>query len=85
MSKLGMGVTSASGLTLYTVDMRDEIITNIDQLLIAIDQFRKDHVQQIGLILLSPTQEYCLRAQYRPEEGGTLKRCMGFAIYVSTE
>lgn len=95
MSRIETGIGAAGGTAIYTVDMRDEIITNATQLTDAIYRFKIDHLEEIGWIRLSLTQEYCVRADCAkysfdpkddrprtPEELGQLEQFMGYSVIV---
>lgn len=98
MSKLGIGVGIPPAPFVYTLDMRDEIITTSEQLREAMYRFREKHLERISTIFISPTQEYCVRAdivpslynvkenrEYRVEEIGQLQEFMGYRVIVKSE
>ena len=93
MRVLEAGVTSY-GVTPFIVDMRGETITCMDHLVGSIYRFRGIN-KDIGLILLSPAQDHCLRVEhlrtiynvkegrpYRLDEVGPLEQVMGYQVCV---
>lgn len=94
MSKREKYLSTMTG-EVVVLDMRDEVITNDAQFLDALDRFRRNHTQRVGVIRLCPTQAHCLKFEamqgiynvkedrpYRPDEFGSLQHYRGYPVVI---